>query len=409
MAFRNFFLAVATFAVAALPVAARQADDDPGYEAPYAARSVDDSETVPAADPYAVPAPKQSSGRVGYAHVTAAEGTGSVLSDANGRTEMRINLPLSEGDQLVTRAAGRAEVELADGNRVQIAGESGVRFDALAGEQGSGAEESALTLLEGSLAVETGTFAGNRAFRVDTPDASVYVTSGVQARINLDPRRGHRDRATGNFRRADPFRLDFRPGRPLPHRAGRGPAGARQGNVFPRSIRRVGRPAIGFDPAGAQFRLGALPERRGIRRGRRRPGQLRELGLLPHLRLERLASGRAGGLVSLFGRLLGLHPRRRDVGRQRAVGMVPPPLRQLVLRCGLRLMVLVARIHLLAGLGVLGILGRIHGLVPDRLLLVLRPMGKLLGWGWGSGLYFSVNGVFDRGRIDCGRLELRGQ
>src|SRR5207249_278578 len=40
------------------------------------------------------------------------------------------------------------------------------------------------------VAVEGGTFTDNRAFRVDTPDASVYVASGAQARINLDPRRG---------------------------------------------------------------------------------------------------------------------------------------------------------------------------------------------------------------------------
>src|SRR5512146_17728 len=114
--------------------------------------------------------------RSGYAHVTDADGTGSVLSDANGRTDIQLNLPLAESDQIATNAGGRAEIELADGNRAQIAGESRVRLDALAGEEGSDASESAITLVEGSISVESASFGDSRAFRVDTPDASVYVT-----------------------------------------------------------------------------------------------------------------------------------------------------------------------------------------------------------------------------------------
>ncbi|HWC65710.1 MAG TPA: DUF6600 domain-containing protein, partial [Thermoanaerobaculia bacterium] len=128
--------------------------------------------------------------RTGYAHVTDVDGSGSVLSDANGRTDIQLNLPLAEGDQLVTNAGGRAEIELADGNRIQVAGESRIRLDALAGEEGSDAAESAISLDEGSVAVESGTFSDSRAFRVDTPDASVYVPSQAQARINLDPHHG---------------------------------------------------------------------------------------------------------------------------------------------------------------------------------------------------------------------------
>jgi len=126
----------------------------------------------------------------GYAHVTDVDGSGSVLSDANGRTDIQVNLPLAENDQIVTNAGGRAEIELADGNHVQIAGESRLRLDALAGEDGSDAAESAITLVEGSVAVESAPFSDSRAFRVDTPDASVYVTSQAEARINLDPNHG---------------------------------------------------------------------------------------------------------------------------------------------------------------------------------------------------------------------------
>ena len=178
--FRNLLLAAAV-AAAALPLAA-QSDDSASYDTAYTQPSRDTSSGAYSRE--------DRGGRTSYAHVTAVDGAGSVLSDSNGRADAQINLPIAESDQLVTQEGGRAEVELADGNRVQIAGETRLRFDALAGEQGSEASESALTLLEGSVAVEAGTFTDNRAFRVDTPDASVYVTSGAQARINLDPRRG---------------------------------------------------------------------------------------------------------------------------------------------------------------------------------------------------------------------------
>jgi len=190
--FRNFVLAIAALSATAFPITAQSADDAPdgSYDSAYAQPPVDEENPQLVGDIDATPDADARGGRVSYAHVTSAEGTGSVLSDANGRTDMQINLPVAESDQLVTRSGGRAEIELADGNRVQIGGESQVKFDALAGQQGSGARESALTLVEGSIAVEAGTFSGNRAFRVDTPDASVYITSGGQARINLDPRRG---------------------------------------------------------------------------------------------------------------------------------------------------------------------------------------------------------------------------
>ncbi|HET9794946.1 MAG TPA: DUF6600 domain-containing protein [Thermoanaerobaculia bacterium] len=128
--------------------------------------------------------------RSGYAHVTDVDGAGSILSDANGRTEIQVNLPLAEGDTIVTDAGAHAEIELADGNRVQIAGESRLRLDALAGEQGSNADESAITLLEGSAAAESASFDDARAFRIDTADASAYVTAKGRARVNLDANRG---------------------------------------------------------------------------------------------------------------------------------------------------------------------------------------------------------------------------
>lgn len=184
---RNALVAVAAIGLTALPALAQYQDDDPASEDVPAAPA---ESSYPGSGSPAYRVSGNAGRRSGYAHVTAAEGGGSVLSDANGRAELQINLPLSESDQVMTRAGGRAEIELADGNRIQVAGESRVRLDALAGEEGSAATESALTVLEGSVAVEAGDFTDSRAFRVDTPDASVYVPSGAQARINLDPHHG---------------------------------------------------------------------------------------------------------------------------------------------------------------------------------------------------------------------------
>src|SRR6185369_2271001 len=134
--FRNFLLAVATISAAAVPIAAQSADEAPdgSYDSAYAQPPAEEEGARPFEDVAATPDAQARGGRVSYAHVTSAEGAGSVLSDANGRTEMQVNLPVAENDQMVTRSGGRAEVELADGNRVQIGGESQVRFDALAGQ-----------------------------------------------------------------------------------------------------------------------------------------------------------------------------------------------------------------------------------------------------------------------------------
>lgn len=135
---------------------------------------------------FALPAGAQ---RNGYSHLTAVEGSAFVTSEANGEVDARVNLPLAEGDQVVTNAGGRAEIELADGNRFQVAGESRVRLDAVASQEGSSASESSLTVLEGSLAAESLT-GGDSALRIDTPDASVYLPAQSQARINIEAARG---------------------------------------------------------------------------------------------------------------------------------------------------------------------------------------------------------------------------
>jgi hypothetical protein len=128
--------------------------------------------------------------RISASHITALEGSASLISEANGRTEAEVNLPLVAGDQVVTHAGARVEIELADGNRIQIAGETQVRLGTLAGEEGSEATESTVVLVEGTLAAESVASDENRALRIDTPEASIYLPHQAQVRINLEPHRG---------------------------------------------------------------------------------------------------------------------------------------------------------------------------------------------------------------------------
>ena len=404
--FRNLFLVAATLAAAALPVAAQPADDAPEntYDAPYARPSIDDSRPVPP-DAYAAPlAPERPAGRVGYAHVTAAEGTGSVLSDAKGRTEMQINLPLAEGDQLVTRSAGRAEVELADGNRVQIAGESGVRFDALAGEQGSGAEESALTLLEGSIAVETGTFAGNRAFRVDTPDASVYVTSGAQARINLDPHRG-----TTVIARRGTFDVQTRAGS-IPVEAGqyvivRGddqPELAR--GTFSRDR---------FDVWVAQ-RSETILQAHNSASARYLNDEAydEDVAVLDHYgswdysptyETNVWRPDVSSDWSPYSDGYWDYTPAGATWVDNAPWGWFPHHYGNWFFDAGFGSWCWSPASIYSPGWVYWGFSGGYTGWCPIGYYSYYAPWGSYWGWGWGSGLYFSVNGVFDRGHIDCGR------
>jgi Family of unknown function (DUF6600)/FecR protein len=126
----------------------------------------------------------------GYTYLRVSEGGVSVVSQVNGRVDGRINLPIATGDEISTGAGARAELVLADGNVLQVDGESRVRFDALAGESGSNVNESVAYLEEGSLAVESIQAGEDRAIRIDTDDASVYLPDLATVRVNFDARRG---------------------------------------------------------------------------------------------------------------------------------------------------------------------------------------------------------------------------
>ena len=128
--------------------------------------------------------------RSGYSYIRSMTGEATVASRLNGEVEARRNMPISVGDEMSVSQAGRVEIGLADGNILFVGGGSRVSFESLYDQQGEQDQFSAVRLSEGEL-VLSGLGANEQQIpRVDTEDATVYLSAGAQVRVNSDPRRG---------------------------------------------------------------------------------------------------------------------------------------------------------------------------------------------------------------------------
>jgi hypothetical protein len=129
-------------------------------------------------------------GRNGYSYVRETVGGVTVQSNLNGRVTARRNMPISAGDEILVSDAGRAEIGLADGNLLFVGGGTRARFSSLYAQQGEDDDFSAIDLRDGSV-VLAAIGADNESIpRVDTEDATVYLSAGSRVRVNADPRRG---------------------------------------------------------------------------------------------------------------------------------------------------------------------------------------------------------------------------
>jgi FecR protein len=135
-------------------------------------------------------ATQQDSRRSGYSYIRGLVGDVTVASRWNGRVDARRNMPISAGDEMIVAEAGRAEIGLADGNILHVGGGTRVRFDSLYAQQGEDADFSAVRLLEGSVVLAATGASEEEIPRVDTEDATVYLTAGSRVRVNVDSRRG---------------------------------------------------------------------------------------------------------------------------------------------------------------------------------------------------------------------------
>ncbi len=128
--------------------------------------------------------------RSGYSYIRMMTGEATVASRWNGSVEARRNMPISVGDEISVSQAGKVEIGLADGNLLFLGGGTHAAFESLSDQQGEEDQFSAIRLSDGEAVLTAMGSSEGQIPRIDTDDATVYLTAGTQARVNNDPRRG---------------------------------------------------------------------------------------------------------------------------------------------------------------------------------------------------------------------------
>lgn len=128
--------------------------------------------------------------RGGYSYIRAMTGEATVASRWNGNVEARRNMPISVGDEISVSQGGRIEVGLADGNVLFLGGGSHASFESLSEQQGEDDQFSAIRLTDGDALMSAMGSGEDQIPRIDTDDATVYLSAGARVRVNSDPRRG---------------------------------------------------------------------------------------------------------------------------------------------------------------------------------------------------------------------------
>ena len=128
--------------------------------------------------------------RSAYTYVRAVSGEVTVVSKWNGRVPARRNMPISVGDELLAADGARVEIALADGNVLHIGGGTRASFESISEQQGEEDQFSAVRVTEGSVVLTAVGSNDDQVPRIDTEEATVYVSAGSRVRVNADPRRG---------------------------------------------------------------------------------------------------------------------------------------------------------------------------------------------------------------------------
>lgn len=127
-----------------------------------------------------------------YGRVRSADqGATIIRSDAEGSESDRasVNSPLFPGDTLNTDDQQRVEIQLAGGSMVRIDTGTELRFQSLPNPQAKFQDNTVLALSSGVIRV-TSRVQESDEFRVDTPDATVYLNGEGEFRISSGGRGG---------------------------------------------------------------------------------------------------------------------------------------------------------------------------------------------------------------------------
>jgi hypothetical protein len=131
-----------------------------------------------------------SATREGYSYIRTMTGEATVASRWNGSVDARRNMPISVGDEISVSQAGRIEIGLADGNVLFLGGGSHASFESLSDQQGEDDQFSSIRLTDGDALMSAMGSGADGIPRIDTDDATVYLSAGARIRVNSDPRRG---------------------------------------------------------------------------------------------------------------------------------------------------------------------------------------------------------------------------
>jgi len=114
--------------------------------------------------------------------VRSPGGSSPALSEA-----ATLNAPIFPGDEIRTEYDQRVEVQLAGGSLVRIDGDSDLVFQALPDPYAESTDNVILKLGYGTARIAS-EISGTEEFRIDTPDASIYLLGNGDFRIEVDDR-----------------------------------------------------------------------------------------------------------------------------------------------------------------------------------------------------------------------------
>ena len=133
---------------------------------------------------------EEAAPRGAYSYIRTMTGEATVATRWNGDVEARRNMPISVGDEISVSQGGRVEIGMADGNALYLGGGSRASFDSLSDQEGEDDSFSAIRLSDGDAVLAAMGSNEGEIPRIDTDDATVYLSAGARVRVNSDPRRG---------------------------------------------------------------------------------------------------------------------------------------------------------------------------------------------------------------------------
>ena len=129
-----------------------------------------------------------------YGRIRSAD-NGASIARADGQTDngdrAGVNAPIFPGDRLRTDGSQRIEVQLANGTLVRLDRGSELVFQSLPDPSAKFQDNSVLALESGTVRI-TSMLRDKEEFRIDTPDASVYLVDNGEFRIESSGGRGTR-------------------------------------------------------------------------------------------------------------------------------------------------------------------------------------------------------------------------